>query len=71
MPSLAIKQAGVKEVNILMQGNAGQWCRMLTSTDFSNWSVHGTYQFNCDGTVLLYEYCNPAEACRYYRVVMP
>jgi hypothetical protein len=71
LPTLSISRNGANELNILASGNSGQSCRLLTSTDLSNWAPIATSQFSEDGIVLFLDTFNPTAASRFYRLVMP
>jgi hypothetical protein len=71
MPTIAISRSGATGLNILGTGNAGQFCRLLSSPDLRNWAPIATNQTESDGTVLFYDTCAPGSTCRFYRLVMP
>jgi hypothetical protein len=71
MPAIAVSRSGATRLNILGSGNAGQWCRLLMSTDLSSWVPVATNEIGSDGTVLFNDNCAPGGACRFYRLVMP
>ena len=71
MPQLSISRSGTNGLNLLGSGNGGQSCRLLSSLDLSNWIPIATNLIGSDGTVLFYDTCAPAGACRFYRLVMP
>jgi hypothetical protein len=71
MPTLSVSRAGANGLNILGSGNAGQFCRLLSSPDLLSWLPLATNQIGSDGTTLFYDTCAPGSACRFYRLVMP
>jgi hypothetical protein len=71
MPAIAVSRSGATGLNILGSGNAGQSCRLLSSTDLSSWVPIATNQIGGDGTVLFHDNCGAGETQRFYRVVMP
>ena len=71
MPAIALSRSGATGLSILATGNAGRSCRLLSSTDLSNWLPMATNQFGSDGTILFNVNCPPGSACRFYRLVMP
>jgi hypothetical protein len=71
MPAVALSRSGTNGLNILVSGNAGQSCRLLCSSNLSDWTPVATNQLGSDGTYLFYENCVPGRACRFYRLVMP
>lgn len=69
---LSISRSQVNGLKILLRdGSPGQACRLLTSTDFSSWLCLTTNQVGTNGTFLFQTNCNPSEAQRYYKAVMP
>jgi len=70
MPTIAVSQSG-ETVNILASGNAGNSCRLLSSTDLSSWIPIATNQLGSDGTFLFSDNFAPGAVCRFYRLVMP
>jgi hypothetical protein len=71
MSSIAVGRSGATGLSIVATGNAGRSCRLLSSTDLSNWVPLATNQVGSDGTVLFNVNCPPGSACRFYRLVMP
>lgn len=71
MPTIAISRSGTNGLSLLGSGNAGRFCRLLSSPDLSNWVPIATNQFGSDGTILFNVNCPPGSACRFYRLVMP
>jgi hypothetical protein len=71
MPTIAVSRSGTTGLNILGSGNAGQSCRLLSSTDLSSWVPMATNQFDTNGTILFHDNYAPGSACRFYRLVMP
>ncbi len=71
MPIIAVSRSGATGLNILGRGNAGQSCRLLSSTDLSSWVPMATNQIGANGTVLFYDNYASGSACRFYRLVMP
>ena len=68
---LRINRSGETLVDITAYGNMGQSCRLLASTNLSNWVPIATNQIGMDGTLLYHENCIPGGACRFYRLAMP
>jgi len=68
---LHVTQSGGAGLDLSAVGNAGQTCRLLLSTDFSNWAPVATNQIGADGTTIFHENCAAGMACRFYRLVMP
>jgi len=68
---LTINQSGPTELDILVRGNANQSCRLFTSPNLLIWAAIATNNIGLDGTVSFRVNCNPADACRFYRVSMP
>jgi hypothetical protein len=71
LPVLAISRSGATGMNILVNGNANQWCRLLTSANLSDWQCVTTNQIGPDGTILFQENFRSGETQRFYKVVMP
>jgi hypothetical protein len=71
MPTIAVSRSGANGLNILGSGNAGQSCRLLSSTDLTSWVPIATNQIGSDGTILFHYTCAPGDACGFYRLVMP
>ena len=71
MPALTVSRSSPINLNLLAIGNAGQTCRLLSSTNGSGWVPMATNQIGTNGTVLFYDTCAPGGACRFYRLVMP
>jgi hypothetical protein len=71
MPALAASRSGATGLNLLATGNAGQPCRLLSSTDLTSWVPLATNQIGSDGTISFNVNCAPGTACRFYRLVMP
>ena len=71
MPALVVSRSGTNGLNLLGTGNAGQSCRLLSSSNLTNWLPIATNQIGTNGTVLFYDTCAPGGACRFYRLVMP
>jgi hypothetical protein len=69
LPVLSIACSGPSLVDILVQGNSNQWCRLLASSNLSFWSPIATNQIGADGTVHLS--CDGSADRSFYRVVMP
>ena len=68
---LRVSRSGGTGLDLLAFGNAGQSCRLLASSDLSNWTLIATNQIGTNGTVLFQDNCAPGNACRFYRLVMP
>jgi len=71
MPTIAVSRSGATGLNILVSGNPGRSCRLLSSPDLSSWVPLATNQIGSDGTILFNVNCPPGSPCRYYRLVMP
>jgi hypothetical protein len=71
MPALAASRSGATGLNLLATGNAGQPCRLLSSTDLTSWVPLATNQIGSDGTIPFNVNCAPGTACRFYRLAMP
>jgi hypothetical protein len=71
MPMLLISHSGAAGLNILGSGNAGQWCRLLSSSNLLDWTPVATNQLGSDGTYLFPENCAAGGARRFYRMLMP
>ena len=71
MPAVAISGSGATGLNIVASGNAGQPCRLLSSTDLLSWVAIATNPIGRDGTIQFNVNCAPGGACRFYRLVMP
>jgi hypothetical protein len=69
MPSLSIAHPSANALNVTIQGNSNQWCRLLVSSNCSAWVPMATNQIGANGTVVFQDNCS--SACRFYRVVMP
>jgi hypothetical protein len=69
LPILSITRSGPTIVNVSVQGNSNQWCRLLASSNLFSWNPIATNQFGPDGTIQFQDN-NSAASC-YYRVVMP
>jgi hypothetical protein len=67
--SIAPPTAGL--VNIVVQGNSNQWCRLLASTNLSDWIPIATNQIGADGAALFQDSCSASTSCRFYRAVIP
>ena len=54
MPTIAVSRSGATGLNILASGNAGQSCRLLSSTDLSSWVPIATNQIGSqrNGSIL-------------------
>jgi hypothetical protein len=68
---LRVSPAGVTGLDISVVGNAGRTCRLLVSSNFSNWIPIATNQIGNDGTILFHDDYAPGNARRFYRLVMP
>ncbi len=71
MPTIAISLSGATNLTILTSGNAGQFCRLLSSPDMSSWVPLATNTIGSDGTVLFNDTFTPGRTCRFYRLMMP
>jgi hypothetical protein len=71
MPTVAISLSGATNLTILGSGNAGQSCRLLSSTDLLSWVPIATNQIGGEGTTQFSINCAPGSACQFYRLVMP
>ena len=70
---LSVSRSDSTALDLLVRGNANQWCRLLTSSNFSfsSWSAVATNQIGTDGTLLFHQNCDPSKKCQFYRVVPP
>jgi hypothetical protein len=68
---LRVGRSGGTGLDLLAFGTAGQSCRLLSSSNLSNWTPISTNQIGSDGTLLLHDNCAPGGSCRFYRLVMP
>ena len=71
LPVMSIARSSPTLLNILVQGNSNQWCRLLTSSNLSSWIPIATNQIGVNGTLLLHDDCDPGLCCRWYRVAIP
>jgi hypothetical protein len=71
LPILSITRSGTNGVEILVWGNANQWCRLLTSTTLSDWQCVATNQIGPNGTVLFQDNHSAGETQRFYKVALP
>lgn len=55
----------------LLDGAPSQWCRLLTSTNLSDWQAVGTNQIGADGTAILQDNSGAEDSPRFYRGAMP
>jgi hypothetical protein len=69
MPVLSIARSGPSLLDIVVQGNSNQWCRVLASSNLSSWVPIATNQIGSDGTV--HVSCDGSARRSFYRVVMP
>jgi hypothetical protein len=58
-------------MNILVNGNANQWCHLLTSANLSEWHCVATNQIGPNGTILFQDKCGVGAAQRFYKVALP
>ena len=68
---LRILPAQEGEVGITVFGISGQWYRLLTSTNLSDWQCVATNQIGTNGTVLFQDNFGTGETQRFYRVTVP
>lgn len=68
---LEITRAQGNGINVLVYGPSGQKCRLLTSTNLSDWQCVATNQIATDGKVLFEDNCGTGETQRFYRVAIP
>ncbi len=59
------------DLDILVSAYPSLTCRLLASSDLSDWTPIATNQIGDDGTLVLHDDSAPGNACRFYRVVMP
>jgi hypothetical protein len=71
LPALTIGRSGANQLNILVQGNSNQWCRILASSNLSTWFTVATSQINSNGILLFYDNLTPGAVSQFYRVAMP
>lgn len=71
LPGLNITLAGPASIDLLGTGNPSQSCRLLGSSDLSNWSPMATNHFGVDGKVLFHIECDYGIAVQFYRLVTP
>ncbi len=62
-------QAGTNDVGVY--GLTGAACKLLTTTNLTEWSPISTNQIGADGSPLLRVTVNPVEPSRFYRVAVP
>lgn len=70
-PTLAITCTGGAAVGVVASADPGQSCRLLTSSNLSNWVPMATNQIGTDGTVSFQDTCGPDHARRFYRLAVP
>jgi hypothetical protein len=71
-PLLSINRAQESGLEVLLRdGSPGQTCRLLTSTDLSNWWCVATNQVGANGMFHFQTNCNATEPQRFYKVVLP
>jgi hypothetical protein len=70
MPMLAVSRSGATTLNLLATGNSNQPCRLLVSSNLSDWTPIATNQIGGDGTFLFHDNCASGGACRFYRLIM-
>ena len=68
---LQISLAPDKEVNVLVYGPANQACRLLTSTNLSDWQCVATNQIGTNGTVQFPDNYRAGETQWFYKVALP
>ncbi len=71
LPVLAISGSPAAGMNILVHGNADQWCRLLTSTNLLDWQCLATNQIAPNGVVLFQDNGSVAQTQRFYKVTLP
>jgi hypothetical protein len=71
LPVMSITPPTAGVVNILVQGNSNQPCRLQASSNLFDWIPIATNQIGPDGTLVLHDSFSPSSSCRFYRVVMP
>ena len=71
MPRLSINRSEPTGLDITAYGNAGQFCRLLTSTNLYNWDPIATNQFSGAGRAVFHENDDSIKGWRCYRLVMP
>jgi hypothetical protein len=70
MPTVTILRAGGTDLQVVVAGNSGQMCRLLTSTDLLHWVTVATNRISTNGSALFNDNSGTG-ACRFYRSVMP
>jgi len=71
-PFLSIHRMGQSGLDILLRdGSPGQTCRLLTSTNFTDWLDTATNQVSVNGACLFQLDCNTNEPLRWYRTALP
>ena len=58
-------------VNVLVYGPTNQWCRLLMTTNLSDWQCVATNQIGPNGTFLFLDNCSADETKRFYQVALP
>jgi hypothetical protein len=71
LPALTINGSAQSGLELFGSGNAGQFCRLLASTDLSRWIPISTNQFGANGAVVFHDSSGYDAACRFYRLTMP
>jgi hypothetical protein len=71
MPILSIARSSATVVNMLVQGNSNQWCRLLASSNLTSWIPIATNRIGVNGTLLLQKDCGPGPSSQWYRIGMP
>jgi hypothetical protein len=71
LPVSSIARPAGNVLSVLVEGNSNQWCRLLASSNLSDWIPIATNQIGPAGTVIFHDTLNPGSCCRFYRVVMP
>lgn len=70
-PILHIRPGGVSGSDIMVSGWNGQSCRLLASTNLSNWQCVATNCVGTNGTAWFHENWAAGELKRFYRAVLP
>jgi hypothetical protein len=71
LPVLNIAPPSGNVLSVLVQGNSNQWCRLLISSNLSDWVPIATNQFGPAGSVTFQANWNSNSTGGFYRVVMP
>jgi hypothetical protein len=70
LPLLSISRTSATTVTILATGNGSTTCRLLASTNLTDWQCVATNQFGSDGKVSFPDNCT-GPTRQFYRVSLP